>query len=131
MKKQLRNQYHPYVCAGLHILLEEDEDHLIFNEEHQLGVGSKAIDCLIIKKEPDVQIKKDIGQLFLGHNLVEIKGYRDSLSIDGFYKAFGYGLFYMQIQAAKIVLTLRTLLLPLSAAGDPLSCLNISRRHGM
>ena len=93
-KKRRRDQYHPYVCAGLHIALEEDSPYLSFEEEHQLGTGSKSIDCLIIKKDSRVQIKKDIGRIFRGHNLVEIKGYRDYLSIDKFYRALGYAFFY-------------------------------------
>ncbi|MBQ9991675.1 MAG: 3-isopropylmalate dehydrogenase [Lachnospiraceae bacterium] len=94
MSKQLNNQYHPPVCDSLHIILEEDEKYLHFEEEHQLGTGSKAIDCLIIKKEPGVKIRKRIGQIFLGHNLIEIKGYGDVLSIDDYYKALGYCFFY-------------------------------------
>ena len=94
MNKELNNQYHPSVCAGLHIILEENEAHLSFEEEHQLGTGSKSIDCLIIKKKPHVKIRKKLGQIFLGHNLIEIKGYGDSLSIDNYYRAVGYAFFY-------------------------------------
>ncbi|MBQ9989474.1 MAG: 3-isopropylmalate dehydrogenase [Lachnospiraceae bacterium] len=94
MSKKLNNQYHPPVCASLHIILEEDEKSLHFEEEHQLGTGFKSIDCLIIKKEPKVKIRKRIGQIFLGYNLIEIKGYGDTLSIDDYYKALGYCFFY-------------------------------------
>lgn len=94
MNKELNNQYHFPVCAGLHIMLEAEEEQLIYEKEHMLGTGSKSIDCLIIKKEKTFQIKTDIGQIFRGHNLVEIKGYRDTLSVDKYYKALGYALFY-------------------------------------
>lgn len=93
-KKNMWDEYHPAVCAGLHILLEEDSANLSFIEEYKLGTGSKAIDCLIIKKDKKISLKKDIGRIFRGHNLLEIKGYRDYLSLDKFYRAFGYALFY-------------------------------------
>ena len=52
------------------------------------------IDVLIIKKQGDVQIRKNIGQIFRGHNIIEYKGPDDGLSIDDYYKVIGYACFY-------------------------------------
>ena len=93
-KRERNRQYHSFVCAGLRIALDEDSAYLSFEEEHQLGTGSKAIDFLIIKKSNQIRLKKNIGHIFRGHNLVEIKGYGDYLSIDKFYKSLGYAFFY-------------------------------------
>lgn len=51
------------------------------------------IDLLIIKKDPDVQIPQNIGQIFRTHNVVSYKSPDDYLSINDFYKAYGYACF--------------------------------------
>ena len=52
------------------------------------------IDVLVIKKHSDVQIQKNIGRIFRGHNIVEYKSPEDSFSINDFYKVYGYACFY-------------------------------------
>ena len=42
---------------------------------------------LIVKKERDVSIRKNIGRIFRTHNIVEYKSPKDYLSVDDFYKA--------------------------------------------
>lgn len=44
-------QWHPAFYAGVQIELCEESEHLIFENEHQLGTKPKEIDVLIIKKE--------------------------------------------------------------------------------
>ena len=87
-------QWHPAFYAGLQIEFEEEKDNLIFENEHQLGTKPKEIDVLIIKKEKDVPIKKNIGRIFRKHNIVEYKSPTDYLSIDDFYKVYAYACFY-------------------------------------
>ena len=60
-KKSGRLQWHPAFYAGLQIALEEERDHLIFENEHQLGTKPKAVDVLIIKKEGSRPVRKSIG----------------------------------------------------------------------
>lgn len=79
-------QWHPAFFAEIQIELQEDAEHLIFENEHQLGIKPKEIDVLIIKK--------DKGRVIRQHNIVEYKSPLDYLSIDDFYKVYGYTCFY-------------------------------------
>lgn len=86
--------WHPAFFADIQIELKDDADNLIFENEHQLGTKPMEIDVLIIKKETDRPIKKNIGRIFRKHNILEYKSPEDSLSIDDFYKVYGYTCFY-------------------------------------
>lgn len=68
--KDLR-QWHPAFFAGIQIELGAESKNLIFENEHQLGTKPKAIDVLIVKKEKDVPIRKNIGRIFRKHNIIE------------------------------------------------------------
>ena len=87
-------QWHPAFYAGIQIELKDEADNLIFENEHQLGTKPFGIDVLIIKKESDKPIQKNIGQIFRKHNIIEYKSPTDYLSIDDFYKVYGYTCFY-------------------------------------
>lgn len=87
-------QWHPANYAGLQIELAEEKEFLNFEDEHQLGTKPMAIDILIIKKETKHKIRKNIGRIFKKHNIVEYKSPDDYLSIDDFYKVYGYTCFY-------------------------------------
>lgn len=87
-------QWHPAFFAGIQIELAEEAHHLSFESEHQLGTKPKEIDVLVIKKDSDVSIKKNIGKIFRKHNIIEYKSPDDYLSIDAFYKVYGYACFY-------------------------------------
>ena len=86
--------WHPAFFAGIQIELEEDADNLVFENEHQLGTKPMEIDVLIIKKETDRPVKKNIGRIFKKYNIIEYKSPDDSLSVDDFYKVYGYTCFY-------------------------------------
>lgn len=87
-------QWHPAFYAGIQIELEAEAHRLIFENEHQLGTKPKQIDVLIIKKESEIPLHANIGRLFRKHNIVEYKSPGDYLSIDDFYKVYGYACFY-------------------------------------
>lgn len=87
-------QWHPAFYVGIQIELAEESQYLTFENEHQLGTKSKEIDVLIIKKNPTVSIKKNIGRIFRKHNIIEYKSPDNSLSVDDFYKVYGYACFY-------------------------------------
>ena len=87
-------QWHPAFFAEIQIEFSEEADKLTFENEHQLGTKPREIDVLIIKKNFEEQIHKNIGQLFRTHNIVEYKSPKDHLSIDDFYKVYGYACFY-------------------------------------
>lgn len=87
-------QWHPANYAGLQIELAEEKEFLNFEDEHQLGTKPMAIDILIIKNKTKHKIRKNIGRIFKKHNIVEYKSPDDYLSIDDFYKVYGYTCFY-------------------------------------
>ena len=74
-------QWHPAFFAEIQIELQEDAEHLIFENEHQLGTKPKEIDVLIIKKDKGRVIRKNIGRIFRQHNIVEYKSPLDYLSV--------------------------------------------------
>ena len=94
-------QWHPAFCAALRIELEEEADKIRIEEEHLLGEKPMQIDLLIIKKEKTQKIKKNIGQIFRTYNILEYKASDDYLSVNDFYKVYGYACFY-QSQTGKV-----------------------------
>ena len=105
-------QWHPAFNAALRIELEENLDDLIFKEEYQLSKKPMQMDILVIKKNVHAAIKKNIGHIFRTHNIIEYKSPDDSLSINDFYKVYGYTCFYqsdteriLQIDPEEISIT--------------------------
>ena len=78
-------------------------DSLAFKDEHQLSKEALIIDMVVIKKEPGVKIKKNIGRIFRGHNIVEFKSEKDSLTVSGYNKALGYAHLYSSFTPADIL----------------------------
>ena len=62
-------QWHPAFYAGIQIELEAEAENLSFENEHQLGTKPKEIDILIIKKDREIPIRKNIGRIFRKHNI--------------------------------------------------------------
>ena len=87
-------QWHPAFFAGIQIELKDDKENLSFENEHQLSTKPMEIDVLVIKKEKDVPVRKNIGRIFRKHNIIEYKSPKDYLSIDDFYKVYFYTCFY-------------------------------------
>lgn len=89
-----RLQWHPAFYAEIQIELEEESANLIFENEYQLGTKPKEVDVLIIKKNKEIPIHKNIGRIFRKHNIIEYKSPEDSLGVDDFYRVLGYTYFY-------------------------------------
>lgn len=81
MKHQSKTplQWHPAFYAGLQIEFQKEAHYLAFENEHHLGTKPKEIDVLIIKKDTDVSIEKNIGRIFRTHNIIEYKSPDDYL----------------------------------------------------
>lgn len=94
MKKE-NLQWHPAFVAALRITFQEEIEELQILEEYSLSKSPPRIDALILKKNPQVKLKKKIGQIFRGYNIIEYKSPEDSLNINDFYKVYGgYTCFY-------------------------------------
>ena len=87
-------QWHPVFGAALRITLQDEMQYLEMHEEHLLSKKPLQMDILIIKKLQEVQIKKTIGRIFRKHNIIEYKSPDDSLSVNDFYKVYGYACIY-------------------------------------
>lgn len=87
-------QWHPGFFAVIQIELQEDADNLEFESEHELTKKPLRVDTLIVKKLDDKPIRKNIGRIFKKYNLIEYKSPDDSLSINDFYKVYGYACLY-------------------------------------
>ena len=85
---------HPAFYADLQIEFREEKEKLKFEREYLLSSKPMAIDVLIIKKKNAEPIHKNIGKIFRKYNIVEYKSPSDSLSVDDFYKVYGYTNFY-------------------------------------
>lgn len=98
--------------ADIQIELEEEAQYLEFENEHMLGTKPMQLDVLIIKKDNERKIKKNIGRIFRRHNIVEYKSPTDSLNVDDFFKVYGYACFYKadtrkvnEIEADEVTIT--------------------------
>ena len=85
-------QWHPAFYADLQI--EFREEKLKFEREYLLSSKPMAIDVLFIKKKNAESIHKNIGKIFRKYNIIGYKSPSDSLSVDDFYKVYGYTNFY-------------------------------------
>lgn len=72
----------------------DEAENLLFEREHQLSHKPLEMDLLIIKMQNGIQLKKNIGKIFRKHNIIEYKSPKDYLSINDFYKVYGYACIY-------------------------------------
>ncbi len=94
MEIENKKQWHPVFCAAMELEFREDKDILEYDREHNLSKKPLQIDLLVVKKEPSRKLKNEIGDFFLGHNIIEYKSPGDDLNLDTFYKVVGYACLY-------------------------------------
>ena len=91
-------QWHPVFTAALKLEMQDYYPDVIdINEEYQLSSKPLEIDILVVKKLKDVQILKNIGEIFKEHNIIEYKSPDDYLSIDDYYKVKAYAYLYKSL----------------------------------
>ena len=89
-----RVYWHAAFTPAMKLELREDKDNLEFETEYQLNSEPIMTDLLIIKKDPGVTVKNEIGRFFKGHNILEYKGPNAGLNIDVFFKGIAYASLY-------------------------------------
>ncbi|GHU02798.1 hypothetical protein FACS1894147_05510 [Spirochaetia bacterium] len=94
--------WHPAFFEAIQLELADYKDVLQFISEYQLTTEPLRIDVLIIKKPPDVVIEKNIAAIFRAVNIVEYKSPGDYVSVDDFYKVYGYACLYASLNKAAI-----------------------------
>ena len=94
MKKGTKDtiQWHPAFQASIQIEFEAEK--LTFEPEHLLSKKPMQMDELIIKVAENEAIHKNIGRIFRRYNIIEYKSPDDNLTINDFYKVYGYCCFY-------------------------------------
>jgi hypothetical protein len=95
-------QWHPALVAALQLELEQYKDALQFIPEYQLTTEPLRIDVVIIKKSKDVAIDKNIATMFRAVNVVEYKSPEDYISVNDFYKVYGYACLYANLNGVPI-----------------------------
>ena len=70
--------------------------------ERLLSKEALKMDVLIIKKEKDVEIDKNIGKIFKGYNIFEYKSETDYLSVFDYNKVLGYALLYSSFEKVSL-----------------------------
>lgn len=94
--------WHPAFVEALQATLIDYKDALEYQLEHPLNTEPLRIDILVIKKRPDVVIKRSIAEIFRLENIVEYKSPTDFLSINEFYKALARAYLYKALADVKI-----------------------------
>lgn len=84
-------QWHPAFFACLKIVFAGEKVKL--ESEHNLGTKPMQIDVLA-EKECQVMLGQNIGRIFRRYNVIEYKSPEDYLSVDDYYKVYGYTCFY-------------------------------------
>jgi len=87
-----RTAWHPAFIQAIKLELENYLDVLTFESEHQLTTEPLKIDVLIIKKNKNVVIEKNIAQIFRLFNVVEYKSPKDRVSVEDYHKTQCYGI---------------------------------------
>ena len=94
--------WHPAFVQALQKELEAYKDALEFYPEFQLTTEPLRIDCVVIKKKKNVEIRKNIAAIFRTWNLLEYKSPDDYVSVDDFYKVYGYACLYAYLKKVPI-----------------------------
>lgn len=110
--------------------MDEIDNDLIFETEHNLNTKPLQIDLLVIKKEASVQIASEIGKLFKGHNIVEYKSPEDHLDIDTFYKTLAYAFLYKSYGKAVDAIKAEDITISIIREAKPMELFRYFREHG-
>jgi len=89
-----KTYWHDAFFEALQLELHQYLPSLKFIYEHQLSKQALIIDVLVIRKEHDIEIEKNIGKIFKAINLFEFKSEKDSLTVNDYNKVMGYAYLY-------------------------------------
>ena len=90
--------WHEAFYEALQLEFHQYQDALEFDNEYRLSEEALRMDVLVIKKNRDIQIEKNIGRIFKGHNIFEFKSELDSFSLWDYNKVLGYALLYSSFE---------------------------------
>ena len=99
---QERIHWHEAFYEALQHELGKYKDFLSFENERLLSKEALKMDVLIIKKDKNVSIEKNIGRIFKAHNIFEYKSETDYLSVHDYIKVLGYALLYASFEKVSV-----------------------------
>jgi len=89
--------WHTAFFEAIQMELDEYGQDLQFISEYPLNTQPLKIDVVIIKKSSDAAIEKNIASIFRKENIAEYKSPDDYVSVDDFYKVYGYACLYSSL----------------------------------
>ena len=122
-----RIDWHTAFYEALQAELSDYINDLEFIKEQQLTTEPLRIDILVIKKNRDAVIKKQIADSFLGWNIIEYKSPEDRFSIEGFHKTCAYAHLYMALHKK----TVGDITLTIAGNRHPRGLMRYIQGHGM
>jgi len=90
--------WHSGFLSAMKLELSEYKDNLQFICEYQLTTEPLRMDLLIIKKDKDIPIEKNIAAIFRRHNIVEYKSPASYIPVKDFYKVLAYVHLYAYLE---------------------------------
>ena len=94
MDKDSHIYWHEAFQEVLQLELHEYRDVLIFENDYKLSEEALRMDAVIIKKDRNARIDKNIGRIFQGHNIFEYKSETVTFTRRDYDKVRGYALLY-------------------------------------
>jgi hypothetical protein len=94
--------WHTAFFEAIQMELDEYSQDLQFISEFPLNTQPLKIDVVIIKKSRDIPIEKNIASIFRKENIAEYKSPEDYVSVDDFYKVYGYACLYSSLNKVDI-----------------------------
>jgi hypothetical protein len=94
--------WHTAFFEAIQMELDGYSQDLQFISEFPLNTQPLRIDVVIIKKSRDVVIEKNIALIFRKENIIEYKSPDDYVSVDDFYKVYGYACLYSSLNKVDI-----------------------------
>ena len=98
-KNEKKTKWHSPIYRGLQLDLRGNP--LQFEDNMSLSEEALEIDAVIIK-DANVQVEKDIGEIFKGYNICEFKSVTDYFSISDYAKVIGYASLYSALKGADM-----------------------------
>jgi hypothetical protein len=97
-----RTDWHTAFFGALQMELDGYRDALDFHWQVELTTEPLQIDCVVIRKAKDVEIKKNIAAIFREWNVFEYKSPGDYVSVSDFYKVYAYACLYASINNVPV-----------------------------
>jgi hypothetical protein len=94
--------WHSAFFEAIQIELVQFSAFLEFRGEIPLNAAPLRLDVLVVKKQKDAVISKNIARIFRSANIIEYKSPGDYVSVEDFYKAYGCTCLYASLEHIPI-----------------------------